>query len=81
MVQLRGDSERAQRPLRAEGGGELRAEDLDGDSAVMLHVVGEEDDCHPAVAQLALDGMATAEGGPELRRDGAQVPPTAATPS
>ena len=46
---------------RAEGLGELGAEDLDGDEAVVLQVAGEVDGGHPAVAELPLDVVSGGE--------------------
>jgi hypothetical protein len=63
MVQLRGDGDLAQKPFGAEGGGELGAEDFDRDFAVVLHIVGEEDERHPAPAKLPIDCVAAREGG------------------
>ena len=54
----------------ADHGGELRAEDLDGDGAIVLEVVREVDGGHAARAELALDAVAVGEGVREGRRDG-----------
>ena len=48
--------------LAPEGGAQVGMEDLDGDVAVVLEVVGEIDGRHPALAQLALDPVASLEG-------------------
>ena len=45
----------AQEPLGAERGGELRAQHLDRDVAVVLEVVREVDGGHAAAPELALD--------------------------
>jgi hypothetical protein len=42
----------------AEHGGQLGAEHLEGDVAVVLEVVGEGDRGHPARAELPLDRVA-----------------------
>jgi hypothetical protein len=47
-------------PLGPDDGGELGAEDLDGDFAVVLQVLREVHRGHPALAELALDGVAAA---------------------
>src|ERR1051325_2782747 len=59
----RGDGlDLAQEPLGANDGGQLGPEDLDGDPAVVLQVLREIDRGHPALAQLALDRVASREG-------------------
>jgi len=55
----------AEEPVGPEGHSELRPEHLDGDRAAVLQVLGEEDDRHPALAQLPFDRVALGEGGPE----------------
>jgi len=55
----------AQEALGADDGGELGAEDLDGDLAAVLQVLGQVDRGHAALAELALDAVAAAEGGGE----------------
>ena len=39
---------------------------LDGDGSVVFAIAGEVDDGHPALAQLALDGVAVGQGGAEV---------------
>ena len=51
--------------LGAEHGGELGLQDLEGDLAVVLEVLGEVDRRHAALAELALDAVAIGEGGRE----------------
>src|SRR2546422_1951369 len=55
----------AEEPLCPEGHGELRPEHLDGNSAAVLQVLGEEHDRHPALAQLPFDRVALGKGGLE----------------
>jgi len=52
-------------PLGAEHGGELRAQHLDGDLAVVFEVLGQIDGSHAALAELTLDAVAIGEGGRE----------------
>ena len=52
----------AEEALGAECGGEFGAEHLDGDLAVVLEVLGEVDGGHAALAELALDAIAVAQG-------------------
>jgi hypothetical protein len=47
-----------QEPLGAEGGGELRVENLEGDFAVVPQVAGEIDSRHPTGADLTFDFVA-----------------------
>ena len=65
MLQVGGDLDLGEEPLGAEHGGELGLEDLDGDLAVVLEVVGEIDRRHAALAELALDAVAVGQGGLE----------------
>ena len=51
----------AQEPLGADLGGDLGPEHLERDLAVVAQVVGQEDDGHAALAQLALEGVAAGE--------------------
>ena len=60
-----GDADFAEEAVAAERGGELGAEHLDGDRPLVLDVPGEEDGRHPALARLALHGVAIAQGGSE----------------
>jgi hypothetical protein len=52
----------AQETLGADHGGQFGAEDLDGDAAVVLQVVGEVDGGHAAGAELALEAVAVGQG-------------------
>ena len=58
MLQPGGDADLLEEPVRSEGGGEVGAEDLQGDLAVVAEVVGEVHCGHPAAAELALDAVA-----------------------
>jgi hypothetical protein len=50
-----------QEPLGADHRGQLGAEHLDGDLAIVLEVLGEVDGCHPALTELPLDPVAVTE--------------------
>ncbi len=52
-------------PLGAEHGGEFGPEDLVGDVAVVLDVVGGIDRCHDALTDLALDPVPVRQRGGE----------------
>ena len=54
-LQPRGELDLAQEPLGAQRRGELGAEHLERDLAVVLEVVREVDGRHAAAAELALD--------------------------
>jgi len=72
MLQPRQDPDLAQEPLGSLVAEDLGAHDLDGDGAVVLAVAGQVDGGHAAAAQLALHGVAIAQG----RRLGAGVLPS-----
>ena len=61
-----GELDLAEEPFGADGGREVGPEDLEGDLAVVAQVVGEEDDGHAALAELALEAVAPGEAGFEL---------------
>jgi len=63
-------------PLGAEDGGELGPEDLDGDLAVVLEVLGQVDRGHAAAANLALDRVVVGEGGPQPPEEIGHHPPS-----
>ena len=62
MLQVGGGLDLAQESLGADHGGELGAQHLDRDLAVVLEVVGEVDRGHAARAELALDAVAVGQG-------------------
>ena len=66
MLQVGGGLDLGEEALGADDGGELGAQDLDGDLAVVLEVLGEVHRGHAARAELALDPVAVGECG-ELR--------------
>ena len=69
MLEPGGEADLAEEALGAEGGGELGVEDLEGDVAVVLEVLGEEDRGH-AVAELALECITVSEA---VAQDGDRV--------
>src|SRR5437762_12613863 len=64
MTEAGGGFDLPEKPLPPEGGRELRRQYLDRDGAMVLQVLREVDRCHPPAAELALDGVPPAEGGP-----------------
>ncbi len=54
----------------ADGGGELGAEHLDGDIAIVLEVVREIDRGHAALTELALDPVAVGQCRREVIQHG-----------
>ena len=58
MLQVRRGLDLGQEPLGAEHRGQLRAQDLERDLAVVPEVLGEVDGRHAAGAELALDAVA-----------------------
>ena len=73
MAQVGCGGDLTQEALPAQSSGELRAEDLDGDLAPVLQVLGEVDHGHPSRAELALDVVPVGQGGPKPRKDVGQV--------
>ena len=65
VVQLGGDLDFSQEPVRPDGGRQLGSEHLDGHLPAVLEIVGEVDRGHPPAAELPLDGVAPGEGGVE----------------
>ncbi len=66
MGEARGDLDLPQEPLGAERCGQLGMQDLDGDSAAVLGILGEVHRRHTAPAELALDAVAAGERGGEV---------------
>ena len=65
VLQGRDRADLPHEPLGADHGGELGAEDLDGDLALVAEVLGEVHGGHAALAELALDPIAVGEGRAE----------------
>ena len=61
VCETSGDLDLAEKPLRPESGRELGFQDLDGDFAMVLPVLGEVDRRHPAAAEFALDRVPVGE--------------------
>src|SRR5438874_3728370 len=62
MLQSRRDLDLAQEPLGAEGGRQLRVQQLDRDGPVVLQVLGQEHGGHAAAPQFPLHRIAVGEG-------------------
>jgi hypothetical protein len=65
VLEIGGDLDLFGEAVGADDGGELGAEHLEGDLAVVLQVVGQVNGCHAAVAEFALDTVAVGEGRSE----------------
>ena len=74
MLQGSGESDLALETLGPERGGEVGAEHLEGDEAVVAEVPGEVDRRHAAVAELALEEIAVAQGVGEGEIDSSHDP-------
>src|SRR5262245_62530335 len=61
VLQLRGGLDFPQESLDADELRELAVHHLDGDLAIVTHVVRQVDVGHPATADLALDGVSVGE--------------------
>ena len=73
MLELGRKLDLAQEALGAERGGELGAEHLEGDQALVPQVAREIDRGHPALPELALDGVAVGQSGLEAPYNFGQV--------
>ena len=62
MLEVGGELDLGQEPLGADHGGELRAQHLERDLAVVLQVLRQVDRRHAAGADLAFDPVAVGEG-------------------
>ena len=65
MLQLGGDPDLAEEALGADGGRQLRLENLDSHLPLMLGVPGEIDESHPALSQQALHLVMAGECFPQ----------------
>ncbi len=65
MLEVGRDLNFSEEAFRADDRGQLGFQDLEGNLAVMLQVLGQVDRGHAALAELALDGVAPVEGGVE----------------
>jgi len=66
VMETRGDPDLAEKAVRADGGGEVRAEDLDRNGAVVPPIVREIDGRHPTATKLALDMVPLGQSRPDL---------------
>ena len=62
MLEIGGELDLGQEPLGPDDGGQLGAEDLEGDLAVVAEVLGQVDGGHAAGADLPLDPVAVGQG-------------------
>ena len=69
VLERGGDADLAEEPLAAQHRRQLGLEHLDGDPPVVLQVLSEKHDRHPAVAELPLHAVSIAEGCRELRTE------------
>ena len=63
VLEVRRCFDLAQEPVSADHGGQLGAQDLHRDSAVVPQVLGQVDGSHTALAQLPLDAVAVGQSG------------------
>ena len=69
MLEIGGDLDLGEEAVAADDGGQLGVQDLDGDLAAVLQVLGEVDGGHAALAELAVEAIAVGEGiGEAVRR-------------
>ena len=62
MLEIGGELDLGEEPLGADHGGQLGAQQLERDLAVVLQVLGQVHRRHPAGADLALDPIAVRQG-------------------
>ena len=60
--EARGEVDLPDESLGADDGIEVEAQDLEGDGAVVLEVVGQKDSCHAALTEFAVEAVAVTEG-------------------
>src|SRR5690349_25087421 len=65
VVQVCRGPDLGEEPVGTDNGGKLGAQDLDGDFPVVPQVLGEIDGGHPALPELAVDGIAAGQGASE----------------
>ena len=65
VLQMGGDPDLTQEALDSEHGGELGAQHLQGDGAIVLQIPGEIHGRHATGADLTLDSVVLGEGRPE----------------
>jgi hypothetical protein len=65
VVELGGELDFTEKPVSAEHGGQLRAQDLERDVPVKLEIVREVDGGHAALTQLTVEAVAIGERSPE----------------
>ena len=65
MLEVGGELDLGQEPLGADHGGELGAQHLERDPAVVPDVLGQVDGRHAAGADLAVEAIAVRQGGLE----------------
>jgi hypothetical protein len=66
MRELRGGLDFQKESVEAEAGGEFGTENLQRNAAVVLEIPGEVDGRHPALPELALDGIAVGNSQAKL---------------
>ena len=66
MLKRRGDFDFAEESVAAKGGRELGPEELNGDATPVLQVLGEKDEGHSPLTELALDPISLAQRRREL---------------
>jgi hypothetical protein len=69
MLQAGGGLDLAEEPVHADDSAQLRMQDLDGDLAVVLQVLGEIHGGHAALTKLAVETVTVAQRRGEAARD------------
>ena len=66
VLEVGGGSDLGQEAGRPDHGGQLPAEDFEGDAPLVAEVVGEVDRRHTPLAELPLDAVAVGQGGAKV---------------
>ena len=75
MLEAGGGLDLGEEAVAADDGTELGVEDLDGDLAVVLQVLGEVDGGHAALAELTVETVTVGQGGGESAECVLHFPP------
>ncbi len=75
VLEAGGGLDLGEEALAADDGAQLGVEDLDGDLAAVLQVLGEIDGGHATLAELALEAVAVGQGDREPGLRAAQAGP------
>jgi len=73
VLEVGGGLDLGEKALAADDGCQLGLEDLEGDLAMVLEILGQVDGGHAALAELTLDRVAAGQGGVQALDDSGRV--------